>query len=275
MKSKALKAATVALSCALAVACLGLAACGGSNSGSDGSSSGNASSGSYKLVESGKLTVGSDLDYKPMEYLDGYKPAGFGVDMTQEICNRLGLEMNFLSPQNFDSLITQVNGGTSMDVAVSSITINDEREELVDFSTPYYDSNLAIVTLASSDIASASDLSGKPVGAQSGSTGEEWAKENLGDSSYTPYTGPTDALTALRAGKIQAVVLDAPVASDYVKEDAGTYKLVDEIATGEQYGIAINKDNPELKKAIDSALADMQADGTLDKLKNKWLGTSN
>ena len=275
MKSKALKAAAVALSCALAVACLGLAACGGSNSGSDGSSSGNASSGSYKLVESGKLTVGSDLDYKPMEYLDGDKPAGFGVDMTQEICNRLGLEMNFLSPQNFDSLITQVNGGTSMDVAVSSITINDEREELVDFSTPYYDSNLAIVTLASSDIASASDLSGKPVGAQSGSTGEEWAKENLGDSSYTPYTGPTDALTALRAGKIQAVVLDAPVASDYVKEDAGTYKLVDEVATGEQYGIAINKDNPELKKAIDSALADMQADGTLDKLKNKWLGTSN
>lgn len=275
MKSKALKAAAVALSCTLAVACLGLAACGGSNSGSDGSSSGNASSGSYKLVESGKLTVGSDLDYKPMEYLDGDKPAGFGVDMTQEICNRLGLEMNFLSPQNFDSLITQVNGGTSMDVAVSSITINDEREELVDFSTPYYDSNLAIVTLASSDIASASDLSGKPVGAQSGSTGEEWAKENLGDSSYTPYTGPTDALTALRAGKIQAVVLDAPVASDYVKEDAGTYKLVDEIATGEQYGIAINKDNPELKKAIDSALADMQADGTLDKLKNKWLGTSN
>lgn len=275
MKSKALKAAAVALSCALAVACLGLAACGGSNSGSDGSTSGNASSGSYKLVESGKLTVGSDLDYKPMEYLDGDKPAGFGVDMTQEICNRLGLEMNFLSPQNFDSLITQVNGGTSMDVAVSSITINDEREELVDFSTPYYDSNLAIVTLASSDIASASDLSGKSVGAQSGSTGEEWAKENLGDSSYTPYTGPTDALTALRAGKIQAVVLDAPVASEYVKEDAGTYKLVDEIATGEQYGIAINKDNPELKKAIDSALADMQADGTLDKLKNKWLGTSN
>ena len=233
MKSKAIKAAALALSCALAVACLGLVACGGSgsgsgNSGSGSSNSGSASAGSYKLVESGKLTVGSDLDYKPMEYLDGDKPAGFGVDMTQEICNRLGLEMNFLSPQNFDSLITQVNGATSMDVA-----------------------------------------------AQSGSTGEEWAKENLGDSSYTPYTGPTDALTALRAGKIQAVVLDAPVASGYVKEDAGTYKLVDEIATGEQYGIAVNKDNPELKKAIDSALADMQADGTLDKLKQKWLGTSN
>ena len=168
MKSKALKAAALALSCALAVACLGLVACGGSssgNSGSGSSNSGSASAGSYKLVESGKLTVGSDLDYKPMEYLDGDKPAGFGVDMTQEICNRLGLEMNFLSPQNFDSLITQVNGGTSMDVAVSSITINDEREELVDFSTPYYDSNLAIVTLADSDVASASDLSGKPVGA--------------------------------------------------------------------------------------------------------------
>ena len=274
MKKKMTKGLVLALVGVLAVACLGLAACGGSGSNSSNSSS-QKSEASYKLVQDGTRKVATSPDYKPMEYLDGDKPAGFGVDMTQEICNRLGLEMNFLSPQNFDSLITQVNGGTSMDVAVSSITINDEREELVDFSTPYYASNLAIVTLADSDVASASDLSGKPVGAQSGSTGEEWAKENLGDSSYTPYTGPTDALTALRAGKIQAVVLDAPVASDYVKEDAGTYKLVDEIATGEQYGIAINKDNPELKKAIDSALADMQADGTLDKLKQKWLGTSN
>ena len=80
MKSKALKAAALALSCALAVACLGLVACGGSssgNSGSGSSNSGSASTGSYKLVESGKLTVGSDLDYKPMEYLDGDKPAGF------------------------------------------------------------------------------------------------------------------------------------------------------------------------------------------------------
>ena len=142
----------------------------------------------------------------------------------------------------------------------------------MDFSTPYYDSNLAIVTLADSDVASASDLSGKPVGAQSGSTGEEWAKENLGDSSYTPYTGPTDALTALRAGKIQAVVLDAPVASGYVKEDAGTYKLVDEIATGEQYGIIVNKDNGALAEAMNEQIKAIVDDGTMDKLKKQYIG---
>lgn len=283
MKGRITKAVAGALvGCMLVFGCLGLAACGGGSSSSSAASSASASASAsaasvdtsrgYKLVNAGKLTIGSDLDYKPMEFLEGSAPAGFSVDMMQEICKRLDLEMNYLSPQNFDSLITQVAGGSSMDIAVSSFTINDERAELIDFSIPYFDSNQAVVTLASAPYTTKEELNGQPVGAQSGTTGEEWVKENLKNSEYTPYTMPTDALAALRAGKIQAVVYDSSVALNQISQDSGTYKLVEEIATGEQYGIAVNKSNPELLKAINNALSDMQKDGTLDNLKKKWFG---
>ncbi len=260
----------------LVFGCFALAACGGSASSSSASSkqtasaSGKVDEHGYTLVNQGKLTIGSDLDYKPMEFLEGDAPAGFAVDMMQEVCKRLGLEMNYLSPQNFDSLITQVAGGSSMDVAVSSFTINDERAQLIDFSDPYFDSNQAVVTLANSAYTAKEQLDGQPVGAQSGTTGEEWVKENLKNSAYTPYTMPTDALAALRAGKIQAVVYDSSVALNQISQDPGTYKLVEEIATGEQYGIAINKSNTKLRQDINKALADMKADGTLDQISKKW-----
>ena len=257
--------------CMVAACCVALAGCGGSSASSKSSSaSGSASSGQYKLVNAGKLTIGSDLDYKPMEYLEGNTPTGFSVDMMKEISKRLGLETNYLAPQNFDSLITQVAGSSTMDVAVSSFTINDERLELIDFTDPYFDSNQAVVTLANASYTSKEQLNGKPVGAQSGTTGEEWVKENLKNSEYIPYTMPSDALAALRAGKIQAVIYDSSVALNQISQEPGTYKLIEEIATGEQYGIVVSKDNPNLKAAINKALADMKSDGTMDQIQKKW-----
>lgn len=272
MKRNMLKVFAGALAvCLVAACCVALAGCGGSSTASKSSSAtSSASPGEYKLVNAGKLTIGSDLDYKPMEYLEGNAPAGFAIDMMNEVSKRLGLEMNYLAPQNFDSLITQVAGSSTMDVAVSSITINDERQELIDFTDSYFDSNQAVITLASSNYTSKEQLNGVPVGAQSGTTGEEWVKENLKNSEYIPYTMPSDALAALRAGKVQAVIYDSSVALNQISQESGTYKLVEEIATGEQYGIAVNKSNSKLKEAINKALADMKSDGTMDALQKKW-----
>jgi len=201
---------SVAAVMALAL-CVVLAACGGSSTSSASSSSSasgttgttDAATG-YTLIESGKLTVGSDLDYKPMEYLDEQGNAtGFAYDMMSEICSRIGLELNYLSPQNFDTLITQVAGGTNMDVAVSSITINDEREELVDFSTPYYDSNQAVVVKADATYTSIDELNGKTVNAQQGTTGEEWIKENLRTPSTSRTLRSLTPYAALKSGKVE------------------------------------------------------------------------
>lgn len=227
-----------------------------------------------KLIEDGKLTIGSDLDYMPMEYLKDNKPAGFGVAMMEEICKRLDLEMNFLGPQNFDTLITQVNAGNTMDVACSSITITDERAELVAFSDAYYDSNLAIVTMADTKIASKDDLNSKDVvvAAQSGSSGEDWIKENLPNAELVQFTGPTDAVNAMISGKCVAVVYDQPVAEAHVAKQFKQCKVLDIIPTGEQYGLAINKENTALLEAVNKALADMQADGTMDSIRAEFFG---
>lgn len=287
LKKNLVKAlAGVAAGCLLAFGCLALVGCGGgsaassssssaaesSAAGSSAASSAAASTADFKLIEAGKLTIGSDLDFPPMEYLDGDEPAGFGIAMIEEICNRIGLEANVLPPQNFDTLVTQVAGGANLDVAVSSMTITDEREQLIDFSTPYYDSNLAVVVAKDAKYEAKEDLDGAKIGVQSGSSGEDWAKENLKNSSIKPYNGPSDALAALRAGDVEAVIYDLPVAQNHVNgEYKDTAKILDEIPTGEQYGIAINKDNTALTEAINAALADMQADGTMDKLKEKWI----
>lgn len=278
----------ISLGAALAVApaVIAMAGCGstgstgGSTGGSGTASSGAAASASsaseYKLVEPGKLTIGCSPDYPPMEYQDGDKIVGFDYGVMSEICDRLGLECNFLPAQSFDTLVTQVAAGTKMDVSISSITIDDDRAEQVDFSDPYYDSNLAIVVMKDAvtdgGITSRDDIDGKPVGAQSGSTGEAWIKENLKDSAYTPFDTTVECLAALRTGQVTAVVYDEPVARNQIANEYTDCEILDVIATGEQYGIIVNKNNKALTTAINKALADMESDGTMDELKEKWIG---
>ena len=272
--AKQKKGLLLAMCAAFVVACLALAGCGGgSASNSAASDAADGAAAEYKLIEPGKIIVGSDLDYKPMEYRDGDTATGFGVAMMNEIASRLGLECEFLPPQNFDTLITQVASATKMDIAVSSITITDERAETVAFSDPYYDSNLAVVVPKGSDLKSIDDLSGKTVGVQQGTSGEDWVKENAADAELAPFTGITEVMAALRTGKVQAAVYDQPVAENLVanefKDDA---EVLDIIATGEQYGIAINKDNTKLVEDINATLAEMEKDGTMDKLKAQYIG---
>ena len=272
MLTKRLRMTIVATLCVATLAIAGVALSGCGSDTTSSSTSSTTSTSDYKLVNAGELTIGSDLDYKPMEYLDSdEKPEGFDVAMMTEVSKRLGLKLNYLAPQNFDTLITQVAAGTKMDVAVSSITITDERKELVDFSSPYYDSNQAVVIRKDSSYTDKSQLNGETVGAQSGTSGEEWVKENYTKSKYVPYNSTSDLLAALRAGKIEAAVYDEPVAENGVANEYKDCKILSVIPTGEQYGIAINKSNTALETAINKALADMQSDGTMDKLKETWI----
>lgn len=260
----------IAVALAAVAACFALAGCSSSNSGSDSATSQQ----NYKLVNEGKLTVGTSPDFKPMEYLDDNgNITGFEYGVMQEVANRLGLELNFLPPQSFDSLVTQVAAGTSMDCAASAITITDEREEQVDFTDPIYDSNLAIVVKADSDITDPSQITS--VAAQQGSSGEEWINENLKNAKYTSFQEVPDSLAALRSGQVQAVVYDEPVARNHVSGEYNDCKILQVIPTGEQYGIAVNKDNPNLTAAINQALSDMESDGTMDQLKQQYIGTAD
>jgi ABC-type amino acid transport substrate-binding protein len=132
-----------------------------------------------RLITPGVLTIGSDCDYPPFISMEGENPVGFEYELMQAVGAKLGLEIVYLSPQNFDTIIASVAAATKMDIGVSSFTINDERLELVDFCIPYTDSNQAVVALKTKGYTSAEDLRGLKVAAQSGTTGSDWVRENL------------------------------------------------------------------------------------------------
>ena len=269
-----------AIACgALAVACVAaLAGCGGSGSSSsspkDSSSSSSSSSSSttasdYKLTTPGKLVVGVSADYPPMESLSGDTVEGFDADLMTEIGKRLGLEVEFKN-QAFDTLVTAVSGSAGIDCAASSITIDDERAKEVDFTNSYYDSNLAIVVLKDSGITSRDALANAPIGAQSGTSGEAWVQENLKNAAYTPFQETPDLLQALRTGQIKAAVYDDPVAQMHVSGEYNDCQVLETIATGEQYGIIVNKDNTKLTEDMNKAMKEMESDGTMTTIRQKY-----
>ena len=221
---------------------------------------------SLGLITPGTLTVGSDCDYPPFIWMDGEQPCGFEYDLMTEVCNRMGLELKYLPPQKFDTLVPSLVTGGKMDVAVSSVTITDARLEEIDFTEPYCDSNQSIAIMKDSAIESRDDLAGKTVAVHSGTTGEEWAKENLVDSTIVPYDDQSSAFAALAAGKADAFCEDLPIAQYMIANAYPDCVLLEEVPTGEQYAIAVSQENPALTDAISEALQSIVDDGTYDDL---------
>jgi len=223
-------------------------------------------------VTPGVLTVGSDCDYPPFVEMQGDKPVGFEPEMLQAIADEIGLELEYLPPQNFDTILASVASGTKMDIGVSSFTINDERKQLVDFSLPYFDSNQAAVALINTDYKTAMDFDGMVVGAQSGTTGADWVRENLTSSGTTlkEFNQASELMASLVAGDIQAAFFDEPAAAQYVATSYTNAHIVEVIPTGEQYGIAVSQDNPALLQAINDAMIAIKKNGTFDKIFLKY-----
>ena len=130
------------------------------------------------------------------------------------------------------------------------------------------------MVLKGSGITSRDMLNGQPIGAQSGSSGEDWAKENLKDSDYTPFQETPDMLAALRTGKLKAVIYDEPAAAYNIAHEYDDCDILEVIPTGEQYGIIVNTDNVALAEAINNAIAELQANGTIAKLQTEWFGAA-
>ena len=255
-----------------------LAGCGNSNATSTDSSS-DAKSDEKKgmtLIEDGKLTVVAELGFAPFEYMDEKtgEPVGFDVDVINAVAEKMGLTASYLPNQKFDTLVPIIKQGGKADVSIAAITITDERMESVDFSEPYLDSNQAIVVAkGSSETEETLNDASKQVVCQGGTTGDEWIGENLPDAVRVPVDDVTAALTGVQTGLYQAMVVDLPVASYMLSQSFSDLEIVKEIPTGEQYGIAVSKDNPELTQAVNKALEDMKSDGTMKDIETKWFGS--
>lgn len=274
------------MACTLAVV---LAACGSANnqsanqSSSTGGDSAQASTDAaatddYTLVQDGKLTMISNFYFPPFVSMNsnGGDFEGFDVDVYKAVCDKLGLEPNILLSVQFDTIVPTIKQGGKADVSIGAITITDERQQEVDMTDPYMDSNQAIVVKKD---ATATDIdtlnvSGMQIAVQAGTTGEAWAKENLPNATVVPLDDIIQCLTGVQTGLYNAVVCDLPVAEYEINVAYSDLQITTEIPTGEQYGIVVSKDNPGLTKAINQALQELQDDGTMDELEQKWFGTT-
>ena len=272
-------------SSALSALALGaLAACGSKESDDNAASTpandaADTAAEEYTLVQEGKLIVASDLDFPPLDSFENNTPQGFDVDLSNEIAARLGLECEYLPPQDFDSIIPMIKQGGKADIGNSAFSITPERELEIDFTEPYLDSNLGVavkkdlgISGGEEAIVNALNASDMTVAVQAGTTGEAWARENLPEATIVPLASVTVCMTGVSTGQYQAFCADLPVIAHQCTVSFTDCEIALEIPTGEQYGIVVSKDNPGLTAAINKALADMEADGTMDELKSKWFG---
>ena len=264
-----------------AIAGLGLVGCGGSSTSgtsSAGSSAGSAASSSkdgYTLVKDGTLTVGTAADYEPFEYMEDGQYKGFDLDLIQDIAKKLGLTVEFANV-DFDTIVPGVSSGAKYDVGIGAITVTPERKKEVDFTDSYYMDDQAIVTMKdNADITGDNykeklDSADAKIAVQSGSTAEAFAKENFPNAELVPFKNATDCFSALQAGQSVALVTNRSVAAQLVATSFDNEQVVKLISTGEEYAIAVNKDNSGLKDAINKALKELTDDGTVDSLMGQY-----
>lgn len=256
-----------------AVLILSTAACG-STEGDTGSGDGGGggSGGKITTIEPGELTVGSDIPYPPFEYRKGGKLVGLDIDLITEVAKRLKLDLptDNIIDTNFNTIFGQL-AGARFDVVAAASTITPDREKEVDFTIPYYNSQQSLTVEKGSDIETIDDLSsGDTVGVQNGTTGKDYAEKKLPSSvEVRSFPQGPDGYTALEAGQLDAVINDEPTAIAEIAERSGL-EIAQRIDTGEVYGFAVDPNNDPLRMAIDKELKKMIADGTYQKIYDRY-----
>ncbi|XGC81527.1 basic amino acid ABC transporter substrate-binding protein [Bdellovibrio bacteriovorus] len=224
--------------------------------------------------QSGELVVGTDAAYAPFESETADKSiVGFDIEILKAIGEKSGLKLRFVNTP-WEGLFNQLESG-DRDILISAITINDDRKKVMDFSDPYFEAVQLIVVPLSSKISKFSDLKGKKIGVQTGTTGDEVASGLLGKTSddIKRFEGTPLALQELSARGVDAVIADNGVINNFMANNKSDFKTIsDPTFKKEFYGIAVKKGNTELVKKINEGLAAIKADGTYDSIFNKYFG---
>ncbi len=224
--------------------------------------------------EATKFVMGIDPEYPPFSYLgDDGEYTGFDVEICKAACEKLGYEFEIFAV-NWDEKLIQLDAD-ECDCVWSGMTILDSmKEEGYVISTPYFDNTQVLVVKADAGITTSTDLAGKAVAVQLGTSGEELLNNDLADWSATFSNTVTcdsflKCFTELGGGAVDAVFVDYPVATSYVSENEG-YVIIDENLGGEQYGIAFRSTDQALCDAIEGAVAELVKEGTYAEIAAKY-----
>ena len=264
----------------LTVAALALTACGGSAStassaaassvaASSEAASTSASAAELTTVEAGKLTMATNAAFPPYEMTtDAGAFEGIDIDTAQAIADKLGLELQ-IDDMDFDAALLSVQQGKA-DIAMAGVTVTDERKNVMDFSDSYATGIQSIIVPEGSDIASPDDLAGKKIGTQRGTTGYIYCSDDFGDDAVVAYDDGLTAVQALNNGQVDAVVIDNAPAKEFVAANPGLV-LLDTSYAEEDYAIGMAKGNTALEDAVNAALEELKADGTLQSIVDKYI----
>ena len=220
-------------------------------------------------VEPGKLIMSTNAAFPPYEMTtDSGDFEGIDIETAQAIADKLGLELQ-IDDMDFDAALLAVQQGKS-DMVMAGVTVTDERQNVMDFTDSYATGIQSIIVKEDSDIASVDDLAGKKIGTQRGTTGYLYCSDDFGDENVVAYDNGLTAVQMLNNGQVDCVVIDNAPAKEFIAANPGL-KLLDTAYVEESYAIGIGKGNTELKDAINTALEELKADGTLQAIVDKYI----
>ena len=270
---------------------LSLAACGGSAStdavsgeaaSSEAASSeavsteeaASADAATVTTVNAGKLTMSTNAAFPPYEMTtDAGDFEGIDIEVAGAIAKKLGLELQ-VDDMDFDAALLAAQNGKS-DMVMAGVTVNEERQAVMDFSDSYAKGVQVVIVPEDSDIQSIDDMDGKMIGTQRGTTGYIYCSDTpenggFGEEHVTAYDDGATAVKALLNGQVDCVVIDNAPAQEYVKANPGL-KILDTEFANEDYAIGVAKGNTALLDAINGALKELIDDGTVQSIIDKYI----
>ena len=222
-------------------------------------------------VEPGKLIMSTNAAFPPYEMTtDSGEFEGIDIETAQAIADKLGLELQ-IDDMDFDAALLAVQQGKA-DMVMAGVTVTDERQNVMDFTDSYATGIQSIIVKEDSDIASVDDLAGKKIGTQRGTTGYLYCSDDFGDENVVAYDNGLTAVQMLNNGQVDCVVIDNAPAKEFIAANPGL-KVLDTSYAEEDYAIGMAKGSA-LEDAVNKALEELKADGTLQAIVDKYINAN-
>ncbi|QYD71064.1 transporter substrate-binding domain-containing protein [Paraburkholderia edwinii] len=227
--------------------------------------------GSAAAQDSNVLSVATDATFPPMEFVDKGQRTGFDIDLMNALAKAMGKEVKW-TDIDFKGLIPGLIAHR-FDAAISGIYITPERSQVVDFTQTYFAGGLSVLVKADSSIKAPADLNGKKVTVQVGTKSVNFLRDNYPQVQRVEVEKNQEMFDLVGIGRADAAVTGKPAAYQFARTRPG-FRVLDKELTKEEYGIAVRKDEPQLRDQLNAALAKIKADGTYAAIVQKWFGTT-
>ena len=225
-----------------------------------------------KVLDSGKLILGLDATFKPMGYTDeNDNIIGFDIDLAEEVCKRMGVEL-VKQPIDWDTKEKDLEVG-KIDCIWNGMSVSPSRAEVMNLSEPYMKNDMIFVVAGDSAVQAQTELEGKNVAVQSGSTAQEILSNSGITVNETALATNVDCLQQLELGLVDAVFMDSVVANFEITETGKNFRILPDGLEPEEYAIGFRKNDQALRDEVQKILSEMKADGTMGEISTKWFGS--